>query len=131
VATTVYQNGTIATPNQGWNLIAPIAAVAEAAMQQDYGRAGPVSSVPDPSTVAFDVPLIICDRQQRGAVRFKPAEVVVVRFHLVQSLKPLSESSHGLLNLFSGERSLCQLEFRKTNRYSDVVVFAFIGASHA
>jgi Segregation and condensation complex subunit ScpB len=78
VATAVYQNGTIATPAQRWNLITPIATMAEAAMQQDHGRAGPV---PDPSTVAFDVALIICDRQQRGAIRFKPAEVVVVSFH--------------------------------------------------
>jgi hypothetical protein len=51
-------------------------------MQQDHGRAGPVRCVPDPGTVAFDVALIRCDRQRRGAVRFKPAEVVVVRFYV-------------------------------------------------
>jgi hypothetical protein len=49
-------------------------------MQQDHGRAGPVSCVPDPRTLVFDVSLIICDRQRLGAVRCKPAEVVVVRF---------------------------------------------------
>src|SRR6185312_2876081 len=51
------------------------------AMQQDHGRAGPVRCVPDPSIVVFDVALTLCNRQRRGAVRFKPAEVVVVLFH--------------------------------------------------
>src|SRR5262245_26492689 len=63
-------------------LKSPIAAMAEAAMQQDHGRAGPIRGVPEPSTVVFDIALISCDRQRCGALRFKPAEVVVVRFHV-------------------------------------------------
>jgi len=55
--------------------------MAKAAMQEAHGRAGPVGCVPDPSTVVFDVALLICDRQRRGAGRFKPDEVVVVSFH--------------------------------------------------
>ena len=55
--------------------------MAEAAMQQDHGRAGLIGYVPDQSTVMVNVTLIICDRQRRGTVRFKPAEVIVVRFH--------------------------------------------------
>jgi hypothetical protein len=77
------RNASIAVLNCSglWNLMTPIAAMAEAAMQQDHGRAGPVSRVPDPSTIAFDVALIFCNRQRRGAIRFKFAEVVVVGFH--------------------------------------------------
>jgi hypothetical protein len=56
--------------------------MAESAMQQDHGRAGPVYCVPDPSAVVFDVALIICDRQRRGAVRFKLVEVIVICFHI-------------------------------------------------
>src|SRR5258705_2385446 len=71
VATTVYQNGTIAAPDYRWNLITPIAAVAESAVQQDHRRAGPVSGVPDPSTLVFDVAVVVRGRQRCGAVRFE------------------------------------------------------------
>jgi len=52
--------------------------MAEAAMQQDHGRAGPVRYIPDPHTIVFDVALIACDRQGRGPMRFEVLKVVVV-----------------------------------------------------
>jgi len=82
VATTVYQHGTIATFDQRRNLITPVATMAEAAMQQDHGRAKTVSPVPDTRSVVFDVSLTIRRRQRCGAVRFKRFEVVVVKRHL-------------------------------------------------
>ena len=81
VSTAVYQNGTIATADQRWNLITPIPTAAQAAVQQDHGRAGPVRCIPDPTAIVFDVALITRDRQRRGAVRFESAEIVVIRFH--------------------------------------------------
>ena len=81
MATAVYHNSTVAVADQRWNLITPVATMAEAAMQQDHGRAGPIRCVPDPSPVVFDVVLIIGDWQWRSAVRFKPAEVIVVNFY--------------------------------------------------
>jgi hypothetical protein len=81
MATAIYQNGTIAAPDQCWNLKTPIATMAEAAMQQDHGRAGPITGVPDPSSLVFDVALIICNRQRGGAVRFEFPEVVITNFH--------------------------------------------------
>ena len=62
MATAVDQNGTIAIPDQCWNLIAPIAAVAEAAMQQDYRGARTVSAVPDPRSIMLDIALSVRDR---------------------------------------------------------------------
>jgi hypothetical protein len=56
--------------------------MAEAAMQQDHGRAGSVRCVPDSSAVVFNVALIISDRQRQGAIGFKLAEVVVVSFYV-------------------------------------------------
>jgi hypothetical protein len=61
--------------------IPPVAAVAEAAVQQDHRPAGAVRCVSDPSAVVFDVALITCDRQRRGPVRFKLAKAVVANFH--------------------------------------------------
>jgi hypothetical protein len=52
----------------------------EAAMQQDHGRAGPIRCVPNLRTVVFDVAVIMGDRQRRGTIGFKLAEIVVVRF---------------------------------------------------
>jgi hypothetical protein len=43
----------------------------------------------------FDVTLIICDRQRRGALRFKPAEVIIVHFQfdLLQLLSLSNQAS--------------------------------------
>jgi hypothetical protein len=68
--------------DQRGNLVAPIAAVAQATMQQDHGRTGPVSRVPDSRPVVLHVALIVCSRQGRGALLFENPEVVVVRFHI-------------------------------------------------
>jgi len=78
VAAAIDEHRAMAGADQHWNLIAPIATVTEAAMQQDHGRAGPVCRVPDSSAVVFQVALIACDRQGRGAARFEVLEVVVV-----------------------------------------------------
>src|SRR5687767_10852827 len=68
----VYHYGLIATTYQRGNLIAPVATMAKAAVQQDHGRAGPVGCIPYPDTVVFHIALITCDWQRRGPIRFKP-----------------------------------------------------------
>ena len=62
MATAVDQNGTIATPNQGRNLVTPIPTVAQSAMQQDYRGARTVSAVPDPRSIMLDIALSVRDR---------------------------------------------------------------------
>ena len=78
VAAAVNEHGAIARADQHWNLITPITTMAEATMQQDHGRAGPVCRVPDSSAVVIHVALIACDRQGRGAMRLEILKVVVV-----------------------------------------------------
>jgi hypothetical protein len=78
MAAAINKHGAVARANQPWNLITPIAAMAEAAMQQDHGKAGPVCRVPDPSTVIFNVALIAGDRQGGGTMRCEILKVVVV-----------------------------------------------------
>ncbi|MGA7394372.1 MAG: hypothetical protein WBW78_17085 [Terrimicrobiaceae bacterium] len=68
----------MARADQHWNLITPIAAMAEASMQKDYGRAGAECRVPDSSAVVIRVALLACDRQGRGTMRFEIRKVVVV-----------------------------------------------------
>ncbi len=84
-------------------------------MQQDHGRAGPIRCVPDPSTVALDVALIICGRQRRGAVRFKPTEIVT-------PIKPGFPSCCGVRvpqrEQPTKERLTSQIE-RRTNSYQE------------
>src|ERR1700693_3355664 len=53
----------------------------QTSMQHDHGRAGPVRSIPDPSTVVTHVALVIGDGQRRGSVCLELSKVVVVRFH--------------------------------------------------
>ncbi len=55
MATAVDNNSTIAARDQSWHLVSPIATVAQAAMQQDHGCAGPISAVPDASSVILDI----------------------------------------------------------------------------
>lgn len=57
-------------------------------MKQDQGRAGSVIGVPDPSSLVFDVALIIWHRQGCGALRFEFTEVVIVNFHLISIDQP-------------------------------------------
>ena len=64
--------------DQHWNLVTPIATMAEATMQQDHRRAGPVCRVPDSSTVVVHMAFIACERQGRGTMRFEILKVVVV-----------------------------------------------------
>ena len=78
VAAAINEHGAIAGADQRWNLIAPITAMAEATMQQDHGRAGPVCRVPNSSAVVIHVALIACDGQRRGAMRLEILKVVVV-----------------------------------------------------
>src|SRR5208282_945399 len=82
MAAAVNEHGAMARVNQRWNLIAPVTTMAEATMQQDHGRAGPVCRVPDSSTVVVHVALIACDRQGHGAMGFETLKVIVVRFHI-------------------------------------------------
>ena len=75
---TIYDHSAMVRADQRWNLIAPIAAMAEAAMQKDHGRAGPECRVPNSSTVVINVALLACDRQGGGTMRFEIRKVVVV-----------------------------------------------------
>jgi hypothetical protein len=77
----VNDNGAIAIPNQCWDLISPIPAVAEAAVQKYHGWTKPIVGVPDSRAVMIDMSLISKIWQRRGTFRFKFAEIVVVVFH--------------------------------------------------
>jgi len=55
MATAIDEPDAIAGADKGRNLIAPVAAVAEAAMQQDDGRAGSLYCVPDPGPLVLYV----------------------------------------------------------------------------
>lgn len=81
MTTAVDQNGTIATPNERGNLIAPIAAMTQSAMQQHHRWAGTVSAVPDPASLIFDVSIFVRDRQRRGTLRFELPEFGILNFH--------------------------------------------------
>jgi hypothetical protein len=81
MATAIDHNRAMAASDQRRHLVAPIAAVAEAAVQQYRGRAGPIRCVPDPGAVVLDVALLGCRRQRRGALRLKFSNVVVVCLH--------------------------------------------------
>ena len=78
MAATIDDHSAMARADQHWNLITPIAALAEAAMQKDYGRAGPECRVPDSGTFVVHVALLACDRQGGGTMRFEIRKVVVV-----------------------------------------------------
>jgi hypothetical protein len=82
VAAAVDKHGAMARADQHWNLITPIATMAEATMQQYHWRAGPVCCVSDSSAVVVHVALIVCDRQGRGTMRFEIPKVVVIRFDI-------------------------------------------------
>ena len=74
----INEHGTMAGTDQLRDLVSPIAAMAEATMQQDHRRAGPVCRVPDTRTAVFDVALSARDRQGRGAMRLEILKIVVV-----------------------------------------------------
>ncbi len=78
MAATIDDHRAMVRADQRWNLIAPIAAMAEAAMQKDHGRAGPECRIPDSSAVVIQVALLAGDRQGGGTMRFEILKVVVV-----------------------------------------------------
>ena len=67
----INNNDATARADHHWNLITPITAMAEATMQQDYGRAGAVCGEPDPRAIVIHVTLIACDRQGRSTMDAK------------------------------------------------------------
>lgn len=82
MAAAVDEHDTIAGAGQRRNLMAPVAAMAEAAMQQDHRRAGPVCCIPDASAVVFDVSLTGWRRQGWCTIRCEFFEAVVSKFHI-------------------------------------------------
>jgi hypothetical protein len=72
----INEHGAMAGTDQFRDLISPIAAMAEATMQQDDRRAGPVCRVPDTRTAVFDVALIACDRQGRSTMGLEILKVI-------------------------------------------------------
>src|SRR5580698_3276393 len=79
----VYENSAIAVTDKRWNLIAPIATMSEATVQQDQRRTRSVCGVPDSSVLVFDVTLFICDPQRRSALGFEFPKFVIVDFHSI------------------------------------------------
>src|SRR4029434_5250357 len=69
------------------NLIAPVAAMAEAAMEQDNGRSGPAGGIPDPRPVMLVFTYRRCAGQGCLPIRLELCKVVVV--HLSFALQPL------------------------------------------
>jgi hypothetical protein len=78
MAAAIDQHGAITRRDQRRNLIAPVAAMPKAAMQQDHGSFRPVRRVPDSSTVVFHKALIDRGGQGRSAMRLETFKVVVV-----------------------------------------------------
>jgi hypothetical protein len=90
MATAIYQNGTIASADQCWYLITPIAAMAQTAMQQYYSRASPISGIPDASPIVFDIALIFRIRQRRRTLSFKlPKLAILISIKHPGNRKPL------------------------------------------
>jgi hypothetical protein len=83
MAAAIDQHGSIATLAQRWDLVAPIATMAQATMQQNHHRAGTIRRVPYSRAVVLDIAQIICMRQRRGAIRFKLSQIVVVHSLLI------------------------------------------------
>src|SRR5262245_45248891 len=79
--TTVDHDRSVAATEQRGNLVATVATVAKAAKQHDNGWAGAVTGIPDSCAVVLDISFIVCRRQWRGAIRRKPAEVIIIRIH--------------------------------------------------
>jgi hypothetical protein len=71
VAAAVDHNRSIAARDESGDLVSPIAAVAQTAMQQDHRWANAVSAIPDAGSVIFDIAQIARDRKWRGAARFE------------------------------------------------------------
>jgi hypothetical protein len=62
MATAIYKDDAIAGADKRRDLIAPVATMAEAAMQQDDWRARPEHGIPDPSPIVLYEALLRCDR---------------------------------------------------------------------
>ena len=71
VAAGVDHNGTISVRDERGNLVSPIPAVAQTAMQQDHRWSNAVSAIPDAGCVSFDIALVVRDRKWRGAAGFE------------------------------------------------------------
>ena len=81
MASAVDKHGAIARGDHRRNLVAPVTAVPETAVQQDHRESEPVARIPDPSTVVLHVALAVRGRQRRSALRFEYLQVVVVCLH--------------------------------------------------
>ena len=82
------EHNATARTDQGRNLVPPVPAVAEAAVEQDHRVARPVGREPYPCAVVVHVALFVGNGQRRGTVRHKARQVVVVRFHIYGSNVP-------------------------------------------
>ena len=89
MAAAVNQHGAMSGADQHGDLITPIAAMTQATMQQDHGRAGPIGSVPNSSAVMVHVAMTVRDRQGRGAMRVVGvSNVVPVEYVLAKLTVP-------------------------------------------
>jgi hypothetical protein len=85
MAAAIDEHNPILGAHQARNLITPITAVAEAAMQHDHDAPGPKCRVPDSCAIMVHVALIAPGRQWSGAMPF-----VDGRFALVQLTRQLA-----------------------------------------
>jgi hypothetical protein len=87
VAATVDQDDTISAGDQRRDLASPIAAVAEAAVQQNHGQAGTIGAVPDLGPVIFYVAGAARWWKRRSSIRFESFELIIFdrRSHRVLS----------------------------------------------
>jgi hypothetical protein len=78
MAAAVDHDDAIASRHDGRHLIAPVAGMARAAMQQDDRRAVAVGRIPDAGAVMIQPAFHFRCRQGVGAVRVEPDEIVVL-----------------------------------------------------
>ncbi|MNL78368.1 hypothetical protein D3C87_2047300 [compost metagenome] len=63
------------------NLITPVAAIAEPAMQQDDGWTSAITRIPDARAFVFDEALFVRLRKRWDAVAFKIGQIIVAKGH--------------------------------------------------
>ncbi len=89
MAPAVDDDNLMAGIDQGRNLIAPIAAVSEPAMQENYGSAAAIGGIPDTRAIMIDMAFRLGMRQGCGPFGFEAVKLIVVKFHTHLPLRRL------------------------------------------
>jgi hypothetical protein len=80
VAATVDDDDAVTGGDEGRELVAKIAGIAHAAMQQDHRAAGAIGGVPDAGAVGFEMALLIGGGKRRRTFGLEAAEVEIGGF---------------------------------------------------